>query len=111
MNNKNIFVTVLLLLASCSQGTGVLPAGPDTYTATEYRAPILGGGSEAERAAMTEANDYCEHDSKNFYHLNMVNNPLYTQEGLCYVPLSRSTGSRTTETQFASNFVIENRNR
>jgi hypothetical protein len=60
-----------VLVVACSQGTGILPAGPDTYTVTEHRAPILGGAAEAQRVAMTEANDYCDHQGKKFFPLNI----------------------------------------
>ena len=46
-------------LTACSMGTGILPAGPDTYTVTERRAPVLGGSTTAQQAAMTEANAFC----------------------------------------------------
>ena len=46
-------------LAGCATSTGVLPAGPDTYTLTERFAPVRGGGTEAERVALTKANDFC----------------------------------------------------
>src|SRR3954470_1503694 len=47
------------VLAGCAASTGVLPAGPDTYTLTERFAPVRGGGTEAERVALTKANDFC----------------------------------------------------
>jgi hypothetical protein len=49
-----------MTLAGCSTGSGFLPAGPDTYTVTEHRAPVLGGASEAQKSALTEANAFCE---------------------------------------------------
>lgn len=48
-----------LLLAACSVGSGILPAGPDTFTVTERRAPILGGALKAKEVALTEANAHC----------------------------------------------------
>jgi hypothetical protein len=67
---------LIFMLFACSQGTGILPAGPDTYTVTEHRAPILGGASEAQRVALTEANDYCANDNgKNSFHSICQNSP------------------------------------
>jgi hypothetical protein len=65
-------LALTLALIACSQGTGILPAGPDTYTVTEHRAPVLGGAAEAQRVAMTEANDYCAQSGKEFFPLNMA---------------------------------------
>jgi hypothetical protein len=74
--NRPIILALILTLPACAQGTGVLPFGPDTYTVSEHRAPILGGGSEAQRAAITEATDYCENHGKKLLPLNS------TQSGL-----------------------------
>jgi hypothetical protein len=59
------------VLASCAASTGILPAGPDTYTVTERFAPARGGGTEAQRVAMTESNNFCEQLGKKFFPLNM----------------------------------------
>jgi hypothetical protein len=48
------------MIAGCAASTGVLPAGPDTYTVTEKFAPVRGGGTEAQRVALTEAQDFCQ---------------------------------------------------
>jgi hypothetical protein len=77
-------LTLTLALSACAQGTGTLPAGPDTYTVTEHRAPVLGGASEAQRAAMTEANDYCSQDGKKFFPLNMAQQPTVPAGGPGY---------------------------
>jgi cobalamin biosynthesis protein CobD/CbiB len=44
-----------LLLCACASSTGILPAGPDTYTLTERLAPIRGGGDAAEANALSKA--------------------------------------------------------
>jgi hypothetical protein len=100
-------------IGSCATSTGILPAGPDTYTLSEKRAPILGGGDAAEEAALTKAADFC------------------TQKGLTFVPNNmgrnnvRGTGYEITfrclpandpavaayHLQKAPNIVIEQRNR
>jgi hypothetical protein len=73
MRPTTIFALALILaLTACSQGTGILPAGPDTYTVTKHRAPVLGGAKEAQRVAMTEANDYCVQSGRKFFPLNMA---------------------------------------
>jgi hypothetical protein len=48
-----------VLLAGCTS-TGILPAGPETYTITKNVIYALGGTNEAEREAMTEANKSCQ---------------------------------------------------
>lgn len=48
-----------IVVGGCAATTGVLPAGPDTYTITEKFSPFRGGSTEAKRAALTKANDFC----------------------------------------------------
>ena len=55
-----------LPLAGCNTSTGILPAGPDSFTVTETVSPLRGGGAEAERVAMMEANEYCEQQKRVF---------------------------------------------
>ena len=56
-----IFVTCFacVLLVSCSQSSGVLRMGPDTYTVSAAAAPARGSSSGARKIALTEANQYC----------------------------------------------------
>jgi hypothetical protein len=108
-------LSFLWVVGACSQGTGILPAGPDTYTVTEHRAPILGGAAEAERAAMTEANDYCEHDGLKFFPLNMAEAPYVQAGGPGYSVTFRCLEPHDKELkrprfQQPANLVIENRN-
>ncbi len=52
----------LLILASvtgCSLGTGIVLVGPNLYVLAEQRAPVLGGGFEAHKAVLTEADGFC----------------------------------------------------
>lgn len=51
-------------IVGCATNTGVLPIGPDTYSLSVERAPILGGRSEARRVALTEAGAYCAKQGK-----------------------------------------------
>ena len=46
-------------LAGCVTSSGILAAGPNTYTMTEHVAPIRGGGMEAQRTALDKANAFC----------------------------------------------------
>ena len=47
-----------LILAACAS-TGVVPAGPDTYTLTEHFVAIWGDATKAGRVAVIKANDFC----------------------------------------------------
>ena len=62
----------IALLAGCMSGTGTLPAGPNTYTITKKN---LGGvftdTEPAERAALSEANEYCAQQGRQFVPLIM----------------------------------------
>src|SRR3984957_2248502 len=53
-------------LGGCASSTGILPAGPDTYTLTERFAPVRGGGDEAQRDALTKANQFCADKGRQF---------------------------------------------
>jgi hypothetical protein len=61
-----LMAATLAFLAACSTSSGILPAGPDTYTLTEHRAPVLGGASEAQKSALTEANNFCTEKGRVF---------------------------------------------
>jgi hypothetical protein len=66
----------IALLAGCLPGTGILPAGPNTYRITEKN---LGGvftdTEPAERAALTQANEYCAQQGRQFVPLIMKGTP------------------------------------
>lgn len=69
---------VLMLIAAltgCAMSTGVLPAGPNTYTVTEQFAPVRGGSTTAEQTALTEANAYCAQQGRQFLATDMVTPP------------------------------------
>ena len=53
-------------LAGCSTSSGILPAGPNTFTITEHVSPLSGGIDEAERSAVGEANRYCAQQNRVF---------------------------------------------
>jgi hypothetical protein len=52
--------------AGCASSTGVLPAGPETHTLSEKFAPVRGGSDEAQRSALTKANEYCATQGRQF---------------------------------------------
>jgi hypothetical protein len=111
-------VIVLLTIAGCASSTGILPAGPDTYTLSEKFAPIRGGGDEAERSALTKASEYCTQQNRVFVPNNMAQsgalaNPYgptgYTVTFRCLLPNDPAVA--TYRLQQAPNVIIEQRNR
>ena len=57
-------MTVLLALAGCGATTGIVPVAPGTYAVSEMRAPALGGGAEARRVALAEADGFCRRQGR-----------------------------------------------
>jgi hypothetical protein len=70
---RAVMIATALALGACttSRSTGILPAGPDTYTLTERFAPIVGGRDEAERQALTKADAFCTEKGRKFVPSNM----------------------------------------
>jgi hypothetical protein len=101
------------LLVGCTTSTGILPAGPNTYTITEGFAGIRGEGSEAERDVLTKANQYCAQQGRQFVPNNMgrvgETSNGYTATFRCLSP------NDPVVTNYhlgqAPNLVIEQRNR
>jgi hypothetical protein len=62
---------VALVAAGCAASTGILPAGPDTYTVTERFAPVRGGSTTAQQTALTEANAFCAQQGRQFLPVDM----------------------------------------
>ena len=58
---RAVLLCVLLLpcLAGCGFSSGVMAVGPDTYALSEERAPVVGGGREANRVVLARASDFC----------------------------------------------------
>jgi len=107
-----------VVLVGCASSTGVLPAGPDTYTLSEKVAPIRGGGDEAQREALTKANTFCTEKGRVFVPSMMgqsgnLANPYgptgYTVTFKCLLPNDPAVA--TYRIQQAPNIVVEQRNR
>jgi|SRR5476651_1155526 hypothetical protein len=105
-------------LAGCASSTGILPAGPDTYTLSERFAPVRGGGDEAQRDALTKANEFCQEKGRIFVPNNMgqagnLANPYgptgYTVTFRCLQPNDPAVASYRL--QSAPNLIVEQRNR
>jgi hypothetical protein len=105
-------------LGGCATSTGILPAGPDTYTLSEKRAPILGGGDAAEQDALTKAADFCTQKGLTFVPNNMGQNnaarnrygPTRYEITFKCVP-ANDPAVAAYHLQQAPNVIIEQRNR
>jgi len=112
------FVALGAALAGCASSTGILPAGPDTYTLTERFAPVRGGGDEAQRVALGKANEFCAEKGRQFVPNNMgpnanVPNPYgptgYSVTFKCLLPGDPALAGY--QLQQAPNIIVEQRNR
>lgn len=56
---RNIVAILAFLASGCSSSTGILPAGPDTYT-------IRANGYGSERSALLQASDSCIQKGREF---------------------------------------------
>jgi hypothetical protein len=115
-----IFGVVALCAAvgGCASSTGILPAGPDTYTMSERYAPIRGGSDEAERVALTKANEFCSQQGRQFVPnsmgqsagiMNQNTATGYTVTFKCLLPNDPAIAKY--QPQPAPNVIIEQRNR
>ena len=50
-----LICALAVVFASCTSSTGILPAGPNTYTVTEGAGRIIGGSMTAQKNALAEA--------------------------------------------------------
>jgi hypothetical protein len=64
-------LAVTVACTGCATTTGIVPVGPNTYAVSEMRAPALGGGPEAQRAVLAEANAFCASQGRVFSPLFM----------------------------------------
>ncbi len=62
----------VVLLSGCALSSGIRPVGPDTYAVSEMRAPVRGGGPEAQRVVLAEANAFCQQQNRVFVPLMMT---------------------------------------
>jgi hypothetical protein len=62
----------LLTLGGCALSSGIRQIGPDAYTVSEVRAPVRGGGAEAERVVLAEADDFCRRHGRVFVPMVMT---------------------------------------
>src|SRR5262249_31238294 len=107
-----------ILFVGCASSTGILPAGPDTYTPSEKYAPIRGGGDEAQRSALIKASDYCSEKGRVFVPAMMgqagnLANPYgptgYSVTFKCLLPNDPAVARY--QIQQAPTLVVEQRNR
>jgi hypothetical protein len=59
-------------LGGCALSSGIRPVGPDAYTVSEVRAPVRGGGAEAERVVLAEATSFCQAQGRVFAPIAMT---------------------------------------
>lgn len=72
--------TAIVLLSGCVNSSGVLPVGPDTYSISVHAAPVRGLAG-ARKAALTEANQYCQSQGKSILVKNMDNSTFSSLPG------------------------------
>ena len=60
-----------LIVTGCATTTGIVPLGPSTYSLSELRAPVRGGGTEARRAVLVEATGFCQRQGLVFVPLDL----------------------------------------
>jgi hypothetical protein len=109
-----IAAVAVLLLCGCASSTGILPAGPETYTITERLAPIRGGGDAAQADALTKADQFCAEKGRQFVPALMGNpvgppNTGYTVTFKC-LP-ANDPAVANFRPQQAPNVIVERRNR
>jgi hypothetical protein len=58
-------------VVGCGTTTGIRTIGPDIYVVSEMRAPVLGGGPEAQRVVLVEATAFCQQQGRVFVPLDL----------------------------------------
>jgi hypothetical protein len=117
MHRILVALACVVSAAGCQMSTGVLPAGPDTYTMRKRIAPILGGSLTAQQNALTEANAYCAQQGRQFVPSDMSTpssaNPYgptdYSVTFRCVPPDDPALARFRLER--SPNFILEQRNR
>ena len=59
-------------LTACGTTTGIVPVAPDTYSLTEMRSQVLGGGPVAYEAVLAEAAGFCRQQGRSFALLDLA---------------------------------------
>ena len=59
-------IGLALAVTGCAATFGIVPVGPNTYAVSEMRAPVRGGGAEARRVVLAEANGVCAQQGRAF---------------------------------------------
>jgi hypothetical protein len=106
------WIAVCAALGGCTSSTGILPAGPDTYTISERFAPIPGGGVEAQRDVLTKANDFCAQQGRQFVPVIMgrSGDPIgYGVTFKCLLP--NDPAAAKLQIQQTPNVIVEQRTR
>ena len=106
------WIVVCAALGGCTSSTGILPAGPDTYTISERFAPIWGGGVEAQRDVFMRANEFCAQQGRQFVPINIGRAGDVTGYGVtfkCLLPNDPAIGK--LQIQQTPNIIVEQRAR
>ena len=67
-------IVVALTLGASACGTsssGVSKVGPDAYTVSASAPPVRGGSAEAQRIALSEANEFCAKNGKEIHGIEL----------------------------------------
>jgi hypothetical protein len=106
---------VAATLTGCAMSTGILPAGPDTYTVSEHFAPIRGGSTTAQQTALTEANAFCAGQGRQFLPVDMLTpfsaNPYGTTNYSVTFRCLSPGDPELARSHLAPTQIIEQRNR
>jgi hypothetical protein len=106
------WIAVCAALGGCASSTGILPAGPDTYTITERFAPIRGGGDEAQRDVLTRANEFCAQQGRQFVPSSMGRAGDLTGYGVTFkCLLANDPAVARFQIQQTPNIIVEQRTR
>ena len=88
MKKVCLALTAALSLSGCAESSGILPAGPDTYTLTEPVSSMAGGEIEAQRVVLQKANGFCTSKGREMMPLDLKD------EGAPYGPTGYSATFR-----------------
>ena len=66
-----IIAAAMLLVGGCAGPPQISPVGSDSYNLIKQVAPVVGGDTDAEKAALTEVSAFCEQKGLTFVPINM----------------------------------------